>query len=671
MKLNTNQQQAIEYTDSPCLVLAGAGSGKTKVITHKIVHLIKHCGYLSKNIFAVTFTNKAAREMKERMATLLSKKEIKGLSISTFHTLGLNIIKAEYRHLNLKASFSLFDEHDVFNLLKELTENTLNNEKTAIKNIMSRISLWKNQAILPDKATQIAQNEIEKYAAEIYLTYQNSLKNYNVVDFDDLILLPTILLSNNPLIAKKWQEKIQYLLIDEYQDTNSSQYTLMKSLIGNTGQLTVVGDDDQSIYSWRGANPQILDLLQQDFPDLKVIKLELNYRSTAKILNSANILIANNPHSFPKKLYSKSHEGEKVQVIEADNEHNEVEKLINTLLKHKALHESQYQDYAILYRGNHQSTLYEKALMLHRIPYKISGATSFFAQREIKDILSYLKLLINPEDDASFLRICNVPKRGIGNITLQHLGLLANQKKISLFSTCFEPEIKQLLAKNAFIALTAFSRWILQIRDYIDKGKTLLGLQIMLKDMNYESHLLDTCSSPKTAEWKMKNISTLYKWITNMIQGDDINEAMTLHEVVHRFTLRDLMENNKMDENNNQIQLMTLHASKGLEFPYVFLIGVEEGILPHQSSIDNNDVEEERRLMYVGITRAMHALFLIYCKKRTQLGELIHCEPSRFLLELPQDDLLYSSKQKTTQKEKNKSMKNNLAMIRAQLKRHK
>ncbi|MGL5043783.1 MAG: UvrD-helicase domain-containing protein, partial [Plesiomonas sp.] len=443
MRLNPRQQEAVESVSGPCLVLAGAGSGKTRVITTKIAHLIRVCGYQARHIVAVTFTNKAAREMKERVSQTLGRHETKGLLVSTFHSLGLEILKREHKAIGLKSGFSLFDDQDQMALLKELTETQLQGDKDLLSQLVNQISSWKNDLILPERAKVIAQGEQGFLFAYCYEQYDKQLRACNVLDFDDLILLPTLLLRNNVEVRERWQQRVRYLLVDEYQDTNTSQYELVKLLVGSRARFTVVGDDDQSIYSWRGARPQNLTLLKQDFPALQVIKLEQNYRSSERILKSANILIANNPHEFEKRLFSELGYGDPLRVLQANNEEHEAERVVGEIIAHRFLNKTQYSDYAILYRGNHQSRTLEKLLMQNRIPYKISGGTSFFARAEIKDIMAYLRLLTNPDDDTAFLRVVNTPRREIGPATLEKLGTWAHTRNKSLFAASFDLGLEQ------------------------------------------------------------------------------------------------------------------------------------------------------------------------------------------------------------------------------------
>ncbi|EPU1006008.1 DNA helicase Rep [Vibrio cholerae] len=671
MKLNPRQDEAVKYVSGPCLVLAGAGSGKTRVITNKIAYLVQQCGYKARNIAAVTFTNKAAREMKERVAQTLGKGESRGLMVSTFHTLGLNIIRREFKALGLKAGFSLFDDQDQLALLKELTEKQLDGDKDLLRLLLSTISNWKNDMLTPPQAKAIAKGEQQQLFAHCFELYQKQMQSYNALDFDDLILLPVLLLRSNEEVRQRWQNRIRYLLVDEYQDTNTSQYELVKLLVGERGRLTVVGDDDQSIYSWRGAKPQNLVLLGEDFPSLKLIKLEQNYRSTSRILRAANILIANNPHVYQKALFSELAEGEKLKVILANNEDHEAERVTAEIIAHKFLNRTEYRDYAILYRGNHQSRLIEKSLTQNRVPYKLSGGTSFFARAEIKDIMAYLRVLVNPDDDNAFLRIVNTPKREIGPATLEKLGSYANMRGKSLFAASFELGLEQHLGGRGLDNLRRFTEWLVAIADNAERGNTVEAVRALVRDIRYEDWLYETSSSPKAAEMRMKNVSDLYSWIVADLEGDNPDQQeKTLKEVVQRLTLRDMMERGEENDDSDAVQLMTLHASKGLEFPYVYLIGAEEGILPHQTSIDEENVEEERRLMYVGITRAQRELTFMVCKERRQFGELIKPTQSRFLDELPQEDIEWEVKKKpVTQEERMAKGQAHIANLRAMFKK--
>ena len=670
MKLNPKQDEAVKYISGPCLVLAGAGSGKTRVITNKIAYLVQKCEYKARNIAAVTFTNKAAKEMRERVAQTLGKQEAKGLWVSTFHTLGLEIVKKELDALGYKPGFSLFDDQDSNKLLADLTEPELKGDKDLLNLLKMQISNWKNDLILPQQAIAEAREQQKVQFAQLYARFQNQLRAYNALDFDDLIMIPTLLLSAKPEVRERWQNRFRYLLVDEYQDTNTSQYQLVKLLVGERARFTVVGDDDQSIYSWRGAKPQNLVLLSKDFPGLRLIKLEQNYRSAGRILKSANILIANNPHVFDKKLFSELAYGEQIKVIATKDEEHEAERVVAEIISHKFMKRTSYKDYAILYRGNHQARVFEKALMGSHIPYKISGGMSFFSRAEIKDIMAYLRLLVNQNDDNAFLRIVNTPRREIGPITLEKLGSLANEKHISLFAACFEPELSSRLAGRGYNALMGFARWAVELSDRATRGDTLEAVKDMVREINYEDYLYETSTSAKAAEMRMKNVSELYRWITDMLVGSSDNPPLTLPEVVMKLTLRDMLERNEEEDESDAVQLLTLHASKGLEYPYVFMVGMEEGLLPHQTSIDEDNVEEERRLAYVGITRAQQELILTYAKERRMFGETATPELSRFVAEMPQDDLAYEMrKQPQNQQQRMEKGQARVANLRAMLKK--
>ncbi|MEJ2911308.1 MULTISPECIES: DNA helicase Rep [unclassified Pseudoalteromonas] len=670
MKLNPKQDEAVKYISGPCLVLAGAGSGKTRVITNKIAYLVQKCEYKARNIAAVTFTNKAAKEMRERVLQTLNKQEAKGLWVSTFHTLGLEIIKKELKTLGFKEGFSLFDDQDTNQLLGELTEDELKKDKDLLNLLKMQIGSWKNELILPEQAIREARDAQKALFAQLYARYQNQLRAYNALDFDDLIMIPTLLLSSNATSRERWQQRFRYLLVDEYQDTNTSQYQLVKLLVGERARFTVVGDDDQSIYSWRGARPQNLVLLGKDYPGLRLIKLEQNYRSAQRILKAANILIANNPHDIEKKLFSELGYGEPIKVIGCRDEEHECERVVAEIISHKFMKRTSYKDYAILYRGNHQARGFEKSLMSNRIPYKISGGMSFFSRSEIKDIMAYLRLLVNQDDDNAFLRIVNTPRREIGTVTLEKLGTLANEKHQSLFATCFDNDLGYRLKGRGLNALSGFARWVVELSDNAVRSDTLEAVKDLVRNINYEAYLYESSPSAKAAEMRMKNVSELYRWITDMLTGDADNEPMTLPEVVSKLTLRDMLERNEEEDESDAVQLLTLHASKGLEYPYVFMVGMEEGLLPHQVSIDEENVDEERRLAYVGITRAQQELTLTYAKIRRQFGETSQTELSRFVQELPQDDLAFENKKApSSQAERMEKGQARVANLRAMLKK--
>ena len=638
-QLNPRQKEAVKYIDSPLLVLAGAGSGKTRVITTKIAYLIEECGIKAHNIAAVTFTNKASKEMKARISSSMDRNKLRGLKISTFHTLGLNIIRQELKHIGLRAGFSIFDSQDVASLLKEISSGNLAEDADQIKQLQWKISSWKNALIDPAKAMSMAEDKLDQVQAILYEKYQTSLHAYNAIDFDDLIFLPVDYFAKNPEALTRWQNKIHYLLVDEYQDTNGCQYEMVKMLLGGRNSLTVVGDDDQSIYAWRGAQPENLAQLSQDYKSLKVIKLEQNYRSVGRILKAANTLIDNNPHVFQKALWSDKGYGDPIKVIRCKNDEHEAERVVSDILTHRFQKRTKYSDYAILYRGNHQSRLIEKALRDHRIPYFLSGGTSFFEKTEVKDIMAYLRIVANYDDDAAFLRVVNTPRREIGPGTLAKLAEYAQSRGVSLFRASDELGLEQSLSARAIMNLRGFTAWVQRISDNLDSENFMKSLRTMVAELDYETWLIDNSKNSNVAEKRMENVTELLDWIENVRKKQE--EDSTLSEIVNYLSLMNILERQEEENETDSVSLSTLHASKGLEFPYVYIIGMEEELLPHRVSIDEGNIEEERRLAYVGVTRAQQNLTLSYTRIRKKYGERVQCEISRFIDELPQDDLLY------------------------------
>ncbi|MBD2837092.1 DNA helicase Rep [Pseudomonas sp. JM0905a] len=667
-RLNPRQQEAVNYVGGPLLVLAGAGSGKTSVITRKIAYLVQQCGIRAQHIVAVTFTNKAAREMKERVGTLLRGSEGKGLTVSTFHNLGLNIIRKEHARLGYKPGFSIFDESDIKALLTDIMQKEYAGDD-GVDEIKGYIGNWKNDLILPDEALAKARNPKEQTAAVVYLHYQRTLKAYNAVDFDDLILLPVKLFQDNPDILEKWQHRVRYMLVDEYQDTNASQYLLVKLLVQHRAQFTVVGDDDQSIYAWRGARPENLMQLKEDFPSLKVVMLEQNYRSTSRILKCANILIANNPHVFEKQLWSEMGVGDPIRVIRCRNEDAEAERIAMEILTLHLRTQRPYSEFAILYRGNHQAKLMELKLQHHQIPYRLSGGTSFFGRQEVKDLMSYFRLLVNPDDDNAFLRVINVPRREIGSTTLEKLGNYATERGISMYAACDEMGLTEHLDSRFTDRLQRFKRFMDTVRQQCAQNDPIAALRSMVMDIDYENWIRQNASSDKVADFRMGNVWFLVDALKNTLERDE-EGGMTIEEAIAKLVLRDMLERQQEEEEGaDGVQMMTLHASKGLEFPYVFIMGVEEDILPHRSSIEADTIEEERRLAYVGITRARQNLAMTFAAKRKQYGEIIDCSPSRFLEELPQEDLEWEGMEDAPVEVKAARGNTALADIRAMLKK--
>jgi len=662
--LNPQQRKAVQYIDRPLLVLAGAGSGKTGVITQKIIYLIQQCHIAPSKIVAVTFTNKAAREMKQRVAAHLDKQQLKRLNISTFHTLGLKIIRKEHQHLGFKSSLTIYDSHDCQQLLKQLASSSLL-KALAIDRIQYQISRWKNAAVTPEQAISTYSNTgLEQDVAQLYGRYCHQLKIYNALDFDDLISLPTMLFEQHPDVLDKWQNKVRYMLVDEYQDTNEAQYKLVKLLVGARKALTVVGDDDQSIYAWRGAQPENLAQLKTDFPDLTIIKLEQNYRSSSCILKAANSMIDNNPHVFNKKLWSEQGFGEPIKIMQARNEEHEAEKVVSDLLNHKFQKRTQFRDYAILYRSNFQSRVFEKYLREQNIPYRITGGTSFFALTEIKDMLAYLRLLANSDDDQAFLRVVNTPRREIGPSTLEKLANYANQRNISLCEAGYELGLAEFLGERPIKRLRNFIEWVAHMEDRMKRGDIVDALRDLIEDITYKTWLEDICRDIPTAERKLENVYEFVDWVDQLLKSSD---KMGLTDLVQQIMLIDILDNDEKADAADCVQLLTLHSAKGLEFPHVYIVGMEENLLPHRSSIEEENIEEERRLAYVGITRAQRSLVFSCASKRKRNGEILNCEPSRFLTELAKDTVRWENAANQDPEERQQLGKAHLANLRGLL----
>ncbi|MBK5964094.1 ATP-dependent DNA helicase Rep [Thiocystis minor] len=634
--LNPRQIEAVRYTAGPLLVLAGAGSGKTRVITQKIAHLIGHVGLQARHIRAVTFTNKAAREMRERVNQQVKGINTRGLGISTFHTLGLDILRRHPERLGLRAGFSLLDAQDSESLIKEHLRGTRNAGAIGPPAVQQRISRWKNDFVDPEQAMSHAEDDFETQLASLYAGYERSLRAYNAVDFDDLILGPARLFRNQPDLLETWQGRIRYLLVDEYQDTNGAQYELVRHLAGPRGTFTVVGDDDQSIYAWRGARPENLARLKDDYPTLKVIMLEQNYRSSARILGLANALIAHNPHVFEKRLWSELGPGERPRVLHCKDEAHEAERVASEILHLKFAEETPFGDLAILYRGNHQARPFEKALREHNIPYFLSGGTSFFARAEVKDTMAYLRLLANPEDDAAFLRIVNTPRREIGPTTLEKLADYARARTIGLLAACGELGLAEHLNERQRNRLGAFARLIADHGQHV-AADPAAAMSALVETIDYPAWLRENASSQPVADRRYENVTDLLSWLGKLHKGDF--QDKTLADMVGHLTLMDVLDRQEETEGGDRVHLMTLHAAKGLEFPHVFLVGMEEELLPHRVSIEEDSIEEERRLAYVGITRARQALTFTLTRRRKRYGEWVLSAPSRFLGELPKEQL--------------------------------
>ena len=633
--LNPRQREAVRYTDGPLLVLAGAGSGKTRVITEKIASLIKRGVAEPERIAAITFTNKAANEMRSR---LKRKRADAKPWISTFHTLGLRIFRLEFKKLNYRPGFSIMDSKDCENLIADILRRSPASHMAEIRAVQSRISGFKSSLLTPQALKLDGADPTTRIAAACYSQYDEALQTYNAVDFDDLIMRPVMLLQTDADTQAYWQDEVRYLLVDEYQDTNLSQYELVRLLVGDKGMFTVVGDDDQSIYAWRGARPENLATLGVDFPQLKVIKLEQNYRSVGTILNAANHLIANNPHVFSKRLWSERGYGEKIRINGAKDEHDEVAYIANQILHDRMIKGHKFSDYAVLIRSNHQARLFEGAFREREIPYVLSGGRSFFDYTEIKDLICYLRLIANPDDDSALLRIINTPRRSIGTTTVQKLVAYAGNHATRLVAAGCDPSFGTELSARAAKNVTEFFSWIAQLQRAAEHEAPAALTAQLIADIGYRDWIEQTSESEADAKRRIENVDELLSWITR-IQSNDVTKSM--RDVVAALTLFDIAERKEEDEIGDNVALMTLHAAKGLEFPHVFLAGFEENILPHKSSIEDESIEEERRVAYVGITRAQLSLVLSFARSRRRYGQVEQCEPSRFIAELPSGDLAW------------------------------
>ena len=622
--LNAPQREAIRYLDGPCLVLAGAGSGKTRVITQKIAHLVETCDFSPSNIAAITFTNKAAKEMQERVSGLLGGGKAKGLTVCTFHALGVRMVRQEARHCGLKPQFSILDAADANQIIADIVADA---DRAYARSLQWVISGWKNAMIPPEEAIKLANDDVSAAAAKVYGDYERTLRAYQAVDFDDLIGLPVRLLEENDEVRERWQSRLRYLLIDEYQDTNRAQYRLLRQLSGVRGAFTAVGDDDQAIYAWRGADVENLNLLQTDYPRLKVIKLEQNYRSSARILGAANTLIANNEKLFEKKLWSDHGPGEPIRVVASRDPEAEAQLVAMRIQAHRFEFKTKFADYAILYRGNHQARLFEKQLRNNKIPYVISGGQSFFDKAEIRDLISYLRVMVNGDDDLAFIRAITTPRRGVGAGTIEALGRYAGQRHVSLFEAAFEEGAAHHLNARQLESVQEFGQFINKLAHRAEHESAAKVLESLLHEINYEGWLLGSFDT-REAESKWSNVRDFVEWLGSKGEKDGKN----LLELTQTIALISMLDKN--DEEFDGVQLATLHASKGLEFKHVFLIGVEEGLLPHQSALDEGNLAEERRLMYVGITRAKRSLTVTWCERRKAGPDVRVCEASRFIAEM-------------------------------------
>ncbi|MCX7116262.1 MAG: UvrD-helicase domain-containing protein [Gammaproteobacteria bacterium] len=633
--LNPEQKEAVKYLDGPLLVLAGAGSGKTRVITEKIVYLIEQCDYRPAHICAVTFTNKAATEMRERVSARLALEKRRGLKVMTFHTLGLRILKSHAQLVGRRKGFSIFDADDCLQILAGLVSASQARDRAFLQDIQQKISMWKNTLLSPDAVKK--QVAAEGEFGVIYTGYQHALQAYNAVDFDDLICLPVWLFKQEPSVLAAWQNKIRYLLVDEYQDSNDAQYELVKSLMNERGAFTVVGDNFQSIYAWRGAKPENLKQLQHDFPTLKLIKLEQNYRSTRTILAVANALMTDQTDAFSKMLWSDLGVGESVRVISCQDEQDEADQVVADLMSHRLRFGRRFGEYAILYRGNHQARLIEKVLRHYGVAYRLSGGQSWFGRVEVKDMIAYLRLLGSPENDAAFLRAVLTPKKGIGEASLEKLSIYAGERGASLYDCADHLALTTLIGEKPRQLLNTFKSWIEEKKAGLRAGNIALVLKEIVDESGYEAYVYEQTDSPQQAQRKMESVQDLMAWIEKQWLAQSESD---LSAVLNKLMLIDLLDR-QHEQAEDEVNLLTLHAAKGLEFPYVYLIGMEEELLPHHACLEGVFLDEERRLFYVGMTRAQRELSLSYARHRKRAGALQATTPSRFLDALPEEHLVY------------------------------
>lgn len=661
-ELNPEQFKAVTRINGAFLIIAGAGSGKTRVITFRIAHML-NTGIPQSSILALTFTNKAAKEMEERIKELTGKK-LPLLTVSTFHAFGVRILRQEISHLGYRENFSIYDETDRNTLIKE-TGRELHYSPEAM-------DIYKIGILISDIKTGRknwnAENGVYK---ELYEGYQEGLKLYNAVDFDDLITLPIKLFRENPDILASYKNRFKYIMVDEFQDTSHQQYEFMRLLAGDN--VAVVGDDDQSIYSWRGADYENIVNFEKDFKDVEEIRLEQNYRSTGTILAAANGVIKHNTNRKDKSLWSGNGEGKPIEIYMPENETAEADFIVETVQSICVTEKRKYDDFCVLMRANTQSRAIEEAFLAENIPYTMSGGTSFFQRKEIKDIISYLRVISNHDDDVNLLRILNVPRRGLGRVTIEKLNEIARNLGCSLWEAItsllelddtkadlfMQPSSENYNPKADDLSDESFSdgakKSLQEFVNIIEGNKSMLGghglskkVKKLTEDIRYFDYLIaENPKSEKAARFKFLNIESLISSIERWENNPDTGDA-TLYNYLNRITLlsRDDLDD---DENLGKVNLMTIHASKGLEFPVVFIAGAEEGLIPHGRAVDEGGdaaVEEERRLFYVAITRARDKLLISSCKTRRRQNSVIESTPSRFLDEIPPNLVEYHEREK-------------------------
>jgi len=632
--LNSKQLAAVKSVGSPILIFAGAGSGKTRVLTYKIAYLIKEVGLPPENILAVTFTNKAAQEMKSRVQELLDF-DVSSIPIGTFHSISAQILRKEIHHLGISNNFIIYDQPDTMSVIKDLIKDLgLDIKQFEPKTFKHHISQLKNKLISPKQAEVLADDFLSEKVANIYKMYQNQLFNSSALDFDDLLLRPLELFKKFPQILEKYQKKYQYVLVDEYQDTNKPQFEFIHSLSMNRREICVVGDDDQSIYGWRGADISNILNFEDAFGDSKIFKLEQNYRSTQNILDAAHFVISKNTKRADKKLWTDNKSGEPIYIVENSQDIVEANKILELISENISFEKYDLNDVAILYRTNSQSRIIEDRLRRQGIAYQIIGGVKFYERKEIKDVLAYLRLASNQSDNVSLVRVLNFPPRGVGKTSIEKIIEYSKKEKISLFDALDKIEnIKIGLSQKKTII--SFRKKIQEISQMIDKNNIVDLVNQIISDFSIKDHYEKQSTSESLERWQ--NIQEL---VNGMIEYNNEKENSNLIEFLQEVSL--LTDIDKLNDEIKQVTLMTVHSSKGLEFPIVFITGLEEKLFPISQNInENDDLEEERRLFYVGATRAMDKLYLSYSKRRNRFGEIIFSQVSRFINELPEKNIKY------------------------------
>jgi superfamily I DNA/RNA helicase len=630
--LNPKQREAVEHSNGPLLILAGAGSGKTRVITMRTAYLI-HTGVRAGSVLAVTFTNKAAKKMKERVHSLVKGKNGTPV-VSTFHSLCLKILRREIEHLGYRKDFTIYDTSEQVSLLRNiLSDIKFYDRSFKAESVLERISRTKND-FAPSEPVS-SDDPVEEVSAMLYPRYHEALKSLNALDFDDLLLLTLKLFREHPVILEKYRERFRYIMVDEYQDTNRVQYDFIKLLAGKRRNLCVVGDDDQSIYGWRGADlGNILDF-EKDFPGTVTVRLEQNYRSFGNILNAANGVIINNRRRMEKSLWTERGDGTKVNILKALDTEGEAGWVADRISMIKFERNIPYEDFAVIYRANIFSKPFEEAMRRQRIPYSVVGGTSYFEHKEIKDLAAYLKIIANPSDDLSLLRSASAPKRGLGPSALTALSDFARSNSLSLLDVFGKASGVLGISQKAAVSAEALFELIGRYRDMFKNGMKMgKTLKALIEEINYRDYISRLYKTPEAAFGRIENIDGFVESITYY---ESAEESPSLHGFLETMALTDLMEERE-EKSRGGVTLISFHSSKGLEFPVVFIAGVEEDILPHKKSADRDeDIEEERRLFYVGITRAMNELYITYTDRRSKYGKEKPSVPSRFLNEIPED----------------------------------